>query len=343
MHNSLVSVIIVNWNGKDILDHCIASVYDQAYKNIEVIIVDNNSTDESITGVKKKYKGLHIIYNKENKGFAEGNNIGLAYAKGKYILLLNNDALLTKACLPTLISKMEKNKNIGVLQPKIIYKGSPFYKDGSINSIGSFLTITGFPYHIGYGKNPMKKLYNKEMEIYTAFGACMVIRHSIIQEVGLFDADFFAYFEESDFCHRVWLYGSRVVYTPTAVVYHRGGVSARIYGQEKVIFHAFKNRICSFLKNFELLTLIQILPLHLFMCEVYAVVNLIRLQLPLFWSVQRSIFWNIAHILQTYDKRSYIQTKIRRNSDNAIAKILFHNPRLSYYLYFSKGLEYYKD
>lgn len=343
MKSPLVSIIVVNWNGEAVIADCLSSLDSQTYKNIEIILVDNNSRDGSVQLVKDSFPNVQIIINATNKGFAEGNNIGAEVVKGAYVLLLNNDAFVEKHCIEVLVRKMEDDETIGVIQPKILYKGSPFYPDGVINSIGSYLTITGFPYHIGYGKKSSLAFYNKESEIYTAFGACMMIKRSVIDEIGLFDEDYFAYFEESDFCHRVLLSGYKVMYTPSATAYHRGGVSARKYGLEGVIFHAFKNRICTYIKNLEFFSLLFILPLHLIMCEVYAFVNLLFFRFSLFIAVEKAILWNILHIKKTLKKRNIIQTKFRKVSDKRIFQHVMKNPRASYYLYFSKGLQYYND
>ncbi|MDO8658524.1 MAG: glycosyltransferase family 2 protein [Candidatus Levybacteria bacterium] len=341
MNKPLVSIIIVNWNGENVIGECLSSLFAQNYKNIEVIVVDNNSFDSS-KKIIKKFEKVKFIENEKNKGFAAGNNIGFKKASGKYILLLNNDTEVSKEFLDPLVRVLEENENIVVVQPKILFKKSHFYTDGRINSIGSFFTSSGILYHIGYGKLDMP-VYNKSFKIFTAHGSCMLLRKNHAQKIGLFDPDFFAYFEETDFCLRVWLSGGEIIYIPDSIVYHKGGVSARKYGNKQVIFHSFKNRICCYLKNFETLTLLRILPVQILLCEFQAFLYLLFGNINGFFSVQKAFMWNIRNFNDTLNKRKIVQQTIRKVKDKTFLKEVEKNPRILYYLYFLKGLEYYKD
>ncbi len=140
----LVSIVIVNWNGESVLSDCLSSVFEQAYSNIEVIVVDNNSQDNSKALIRKKFKKVILIENEKNLGFAGGNNCAYRVAKGRYLLLLNSDTICTKQFLVTLVNLMERQKNVAVVQPKILYQDNPGYKKNSINAIGAFFTYTGF-------------------------------------------------------------------------------------------------------------------------------------------------------------------------------------------------------
>lgn len=343
MNKPFVSIIIVNWNGEDVIGECLSSLFQQDYKNIEVIVLDNDSKDRSKDIIKKKFKNVKLIESDKNLGFAEGNNVAVKQAKGEYILLLNSDATVTGNLLTILINQLNKDKKIGIIQPKILYKSNSLHKDGVINSIGAFFTNTGFLYYVGYGKKANIPLYDNEREIFSAYGACMLIRKKVIEEVGLFDSDFFLYFEETDFCIRVWLAGWKIVYTPWSVVYHMGGVSARKFGKDKVFFHSFKNRICCYLKNFEIKTLIKLMPLHLTICECTAIAYLFLGRLNLFFAIQKAMFWNIINLYKTFKKRDMIQRQIRKVRDVNFLSKVGKSPRLSYYIYLFKGLEYYKD
>lgn len=343
MRKPLVSVVIVNWNGEAVIQGCLTSLLSQDYHNIEIIILDNNSGDRSREIVKKNFKKVKLIESRRNLGFAQGNNVACEKAKGKYVLLLNNDTMVTKSFLNHLVAILEKDEDIGVVQPKILYRGNPFYKDGTINSIGAFFTPTGFLYYPGYGKDTKLPIYNKESEIFSAYGACMLLRKNVIKKIGLFDPDFFVYFEETDFCLHVWTAGLKVAYTPKAVVYHIGGVSARKFGTENIFFHSFKNRIASYIKNLEMVTLIKVIPLHLFLCESTAMIYLLSGKIHLFLAIQKAIFWNIVNFRKILQKRNKIQKEIREVKDAAFLSRVNRSPRLSYYLYLLKGLEYYED
>ena len=194
VRSPLVSIIVVNWNGGQILQRCLESIRLLTYPNYELIIVDNGSSD----GTQK----LAQIRNTQNQGFSQANNQGVAHAKGKYILLLNNDTIVSSGCLSILVDRIEKDRSLGVIQPKIYLMDNPTHLD----SVGSFLTITGFLQHWGYLQADGPQ-FNHEREIFSAKGACMLIKKTVIEKVGLFDPDFGSYFEESDFCWRGWLGG----------------------------------------------------------------------------------------------------------------------------------------
>lgn len=333
MKKPLVSIIIVNWNGAELLYNCLSNILKQDYKNIEVIVVDNKSVDNS-EAIIKKFKQVILIKSNTNLGFAGGNNLGVKSANGKYILLLNTDTTVSKDFLLNLVATMENNAGVGVLQPKVLFENK------TINSIGAYLINTGFLYYPGYGKKSTGKEYLKKREVYSAYGACMLIRKQIIDEIGLFDDDYFMYFEETDFCIKVWLSGSTVICDPAVSILHKGGVSSNKFGLERIYFHSFKNRICTYLKTMEVVSLIQILPLHIAICIGLSFIYLVTGKLSYFFAIQKAIFWNIWHIPATYNKRRII---IRRVREKDYIATISKTPRLSYYLYLFKGLQYYKD
>src|SRR3989344_3605371 len=206
MKKDLVSVIIINWNGLEHLQKCLPSLYGQNYKKIEVIVVDNGSIDDSVSWLNKKYPKVKIVKNKENKGFAEANNQGYEITTGEYILFLNNYTKVTKTFLTELLKVLKSNDLIGGVQSKLLLMDSPTRLD----SVGSYLTNTGFLYHLGVYAEDSKK-YSKQLEVYSAKGACMLLKREVLKKVEvegeIFDSRYFAYFEETDMCHRVWLAG----------------------------------------------------------------------------------------------------------------------------------------
>lgn len=338
-----MSVIIVNWNGIDVIGQCLSSLKKQNYKNIEIIVVDNDSQDGSKELVSKKYKDIKLVNNKKNEGYAGGNNIGVKFAMGEYILLFNSDAIMTPNAILHLVRYLNQNPHVGVVQPKIIYKGNSEYKDGVLNSIGCYFTNTGFLYYPGYGKDASLKKYNVESAIFSAYGACMLIRHSLIKQIGLFDDDFFVYFEESDFCIRAWLSGSEVWYTPSAEVYHLGGVSSRKFGSAKVSYHSYKNRIACYIKNMEIINLLKILVLLIPLTEIASILFLLTGKFDYFLAIQKAVFWNVLNLKNNLSKRTYINNKIRKVPDTSFLFQTTGNVRFSYFYYLFTGLQYYKD
>ncbi len=327
----LVSVIIVNWNGREHLKVCLPSLYNQSYKKIEVIVVDNGSSDGSVAWLKRDYPKVRIIENKRNMGFAEGNNIGFRKAKGDFILFLNNDTKVTKSFLTELVRALKSNDGIGGVQSKILLMDSP----KQLDSVGSYLTNTGFLYHVGvYEKDSSK--YNKEINIYSAKGACMMFRRNVLEEIlvdgEIFDKKYFLYFEETDMCHRVWLAGYRIIYVPRSVIYHKFGASSIKLLKPFVEYHSYKNRINSYIKNLGFAKLIEILLVHLLICEALSLFFILRGKFEIFKSIQKAIFWNILNIKSTLEKRYRVQLKIRKVKDDIIFPRIMKNPNVRFYM-----------
>ncbi len=335
----LISIIIVNWNGLKWLSDCFRTIYEQDHGRFEIIFVDNASKDKSVAWVKEHYPKTKILVNKKNLGFADANNVGYRKAKGKYVLFLNNDTRVTKTFLSELVDVLERDKTIGGVQSKMLLMDHPDTHD----SVGAFLTPTGFLYHYGFGRKDISK-YNKEIELFTAKGACMMFRKDVLDAVAIcgdiFDPDYFAYFEESDLCHRVWLTGYRIVYAYRSVIYHKMGATSSSMNNAFIQYHSFKNRIRTYIKNFGIVHLMLILPVHLLLCEGFSAYSLIKGQFQLFFAIQKAFWWNIVHLGKTIQLRHIVQTKIRKTSDNDLARKIVYKPSLSYYVGLVRGRIY---
>lgn len=343
-NNPLISIIIINWNGKHFLDPCFSTLFKQSYKNIEVILVDNASKDGSVQFVRKNYPQVKIVINKENLGFAEANNIGYKKATGEYVLFLNNDTKVTKDFLKILVDVLVKDtkKQIGGVQSKLLLMDTP----EKLDSVGAFMTPTGFLYHYGIAKKDGPK-YNRRIDVYSAKGACMMIRREVLEktlvENEIFDSKYFAYFEETDLCHRIWLAGYKLIFIPESVIYHKMGGTSNKMNNSFVQFHSFKNRINSYIKNFGTGYLWTILPLHLLFCEAFAFFALLKLNTNITVCIQKAIWWNIKNMSQTLKKRRYIQHQIRARQDRTFKKAIMRPVRLSYYYYILFDLGKYED
>ena len=349
LEKKLVSIIIVNWNGLDYIKKCLCSLKAVAYPNYEIIVVDNGSADGSVNFIQDSYPHVNIIRNDINLGFAEANNIGYAQVKGEYVLLLNNDTECKEDFLDILVDVIERENNIGCVQPRIMQMDKPEYLD----SVGSYMLPTGFLYHLGFCKEYDEALYGQLKEIYSAKGACMLLKKKVLSETGLFDKDYFAYFEETDLCHRVWLAGYRILYIPEAVIYHKMAATMEKMNYGFISYHSFKNRINSYLKNLGWLELVKILPFHLLICEVGALFafmitlfnRFLKIKgLPFWWeiinaSIQKAIWWNIVNIKTTLLKRRNVQTRIRKLPDTVIMKKIKSDLRVVYHFCLFLGLD----
>lgn len=335
---NLISVIIVNWNGKKWLKKCLDSLASQSYKNFEVIFVDNASSDDSVEFIKTNYPWVKIAQNDKNDGFAKGNNIGFKNAKGDYVVLLNNDTWVENNFLEEFIKAFREIKSLGCAQSKIVSMNEP----GKLDSCGSFWTSSSFLYHYGYGKDSSLDIYNQSMPIFSAKGASMMIDRRVIEKIGLFDDDFWSYYEETDFCHRVWLAGYECWYYPKAICYHAQGGTSAIFDNSYIQFHNFKNKLLSFLKNFEAKSLVKLIPFFIFFNFALSVFWLLQGKFSHFLSIYKSIWWNLVHVKKTLEKRKAIQLmRVRRDKD--IAKKVTKNPNAKYYYYLFFGLEKYQD
>lgn len=323
--NPLVSIIIVNWNGLGILKDCLSTLVRVNYKDLEIIVVDNGSVDGSIEFLEEfKFRGEEIILikNSNNLGFAIANNQGFEKAKGAYILLLNNDTKVEPNFLSLLVKKLESEPQVGVIQPKIFIMDKKDYLD----NVGSYLTRLGFLQHVGFMEKD-SSIYNTERIIFSAKGACMLIKREVIEKVGLFDCDFGSYFEESDFCWRVWLAGWKVMFYPEAKIYHKVGFSSKRQNQIFVNYHSNKNRICTLIKNLNITNLFLIVSAHLLINLGLSLFYLIKLQLAKSWMIWKAILWNIWFLPKTLIKRSQVQ-KLRRVSDEFLFQDILKNINL---------------
>ncbi len=330
MKNPLVSIVILNWNGKNHLTRCLGSLSKMSYKPVEVIVVDNHSSDGSQAVVRNKFSWVRLIENKENLGYSGGNNVGIRASRGRYIFILNNDTEVDKNFLEPLVSVCEADTAIGCIQPKLLYASNHHL----LNAVGSYLTSTGFLYHYGYRKSQSRLQYNRRIPIYSAKGAAMLLRKEALARVGLFDEDFFIYFEETDLCHRLWLAGYTVVYEPTSVVYHHEAVDTHRQMQEFTITYlSFRNRIASFLINLEWFQIVKILPVLLSIYVLLVVYYLVRLRPTLAWAIVSAIGWNIRNLGKTLKKRKYVQSTIRKRSDKDLFRSIKCDPPVVYYYY----------
>jgi len=338
----LVSVVIVNYNGKKYLKECLQSLKNAEYKNIEILLVDNGSSDDSLVYVRRYFPLVIIIELKENVGFAGGNNIGMKMAKGKYVLMLNNDTKADKNFIDELVNVFEHDVSVGAAQSKLLMMDDPTLLD----SVGAFQTPIGFLYHYGYAKKNTAK-YDKQITLYTAKGACMMIRNDVLQKIlidgDVFDSRYFAYFEETDLCHRIWLAGYRVVFVPTSVVLHKMGATSQQMDNAFVQFHSFKNRIHSYVKNYSLVSLLFMLPIHLAVCMFYFFYMMVTKKKTVAIAIAKAIGWNIINVIDTLRKRKIVQRIIRKRDDRAFFPTIVKYPPLRYYSLLTSSLQNFTD
>ncbi|MCX5842556.1 MAG: glycosyltransferase [Deltaproteobacteria bacterium] len=245
--NELVSVIILNWNGQAYIKGCLDSVLSQDYGNVEIIVVDNASEDESADMVRKSYRDVMLIQNQSNLGFSVGNNIGIQRARGDFILILNNDTELDRGCITAMKRSIDRDARYGSSASKIYLKDSP----GTVDAAGIVVFPDGLS--IGRGRFEPGFLYENEEDVFFSSGCCALYRREMLEDVKIFgeyyDEDFFAYAEDTDLGWRARLRGWKCVYAPTAAVYHARSASSGNYSPMKA-FLVERNRMWLEVKNF---------------------------------------------------------------------------------------------
>jgi GT2 family glycosyltransferase len=221
-----LSIIIVNWNTKDLLVQCLESVY-QTIKEIEmeVIVVDNGSTDGSIAAAAERFPEVKFIQNQMNLGFARANNQAFSLSRGRYLLLLNPDTIVKNGATEGLISFMDAHPEAGVAGPQLL--NSDGSKQNSIANFPSLATEL-------FNKSLLRRLfpkrfpgkerdYTEPLEVDSVIGACMIVRREVIEPVGLLDEDYFLFLEETDWCYRIKRAGWKIYHLPQVEISHFQG------------------------------------------------------------------------------------------------------------------------
>ena len=230
-----VTVIIPNYNGRHFLEECFDSLKIQNIP-LKVIVIDNASEDESAKYIRDNYPDLTIIQNKKNIGFAAAVNQGIRASKTDYVFLLNNDTELEENCISNLVRCIETDENIFAVSSKMIQ----FENRDLMDDAGDAYTILGWTKKVGNGRSP--DLYNEEREVFSACAGAAIYRRNILNEIGHFDENFFAYLEDVDISYRARIHGYKSIYCPEAVVYHHGsGTSGSKHNAFKVKISARNN------------------------------------------------------------------------------------------------------
>tara|TARA_R100000935_G_scaffold1439_1_gene4584 strand:- start:140678 stop:141673 length:996 start_codon:yes stop_codon:yes gene_type:complete len=243
------AVVILNWNGKALLEQFLPSVV-QYSKGATVYVADNASTDDSISFVSRAFPSVKIIRNTENGGYAKGYNDALALLTEDIFVLLNSDVEVTEHWLEPILSEFKKDDQLVAAQPKILD-----YKDKSkfeyAGAAGGFIDALGYPYCRGRIFSTIEEdagQYDDIRPIFWATGACLFITSHAFKQVNGFDEDFFAHQEEIDLCWRLQSLGGTIKYIGASKVYHVGGATLGAANPQKT-FYNFRNTLLALVKN----------------------------------------------------------------------------------------------
>jgi len=247
-----VAVVILNWNGRKFLEDFLPSVLKNIPVYAEIIIADNDSTDDSLSFLQQNYPQIRIVQNLENGGYAKGYNEALEKIEAEYYILLNSDIEVSEKWIEPIIEFMDLNSKVAACQPKILsfHQRTHFEYAGAG---GGFIDKYGYPFCRGRIFQEIEKdegQYNDIKEVFWASGACMFVRSSVFHELEGLDNDFFAHMEEIDFCWRAKNNGYKIYYHPKSIVYHVGGGTLP-KGNPRKTYLNFRNNFYLLYKNVE--------------------------------------------------------------------------------------------
>lgn len=219
-----VSVVTVTYNCQDFIKDYLTSVLKNLLQDREIIIVDNNSTDNTVKILEKYGKQIKLIKSNKNLGFSGGNNFGVKEAKGEYLFFLNPDTKMGKSVLEELVKFYEKTPQVGIVGPKLVMANGR--TQASVKNLPSWWN--GFKEFVLGEKNAYSEYVpagNKPVEVESIYGAAMLIKKDLFERVGEFDEKFFLYYEDTDLCRRVKNAGKKIYYTPLVEITHLVGAA----------------------------------------------------------------------------------------------------------------------
>jgi GT2 family glycosyltransferase len=252
-----ISICIVNYRAKDLLNECLASIYEHTCLSYEVIVVDNGSRDGTIEMLEQEFPEVIRIENDNNMGFTLPMNQALKSGSGRYLLLLNPDTLILPHALDRLVEFMDSHPDVGICGPKVLNSDGSLQKQCRRGESTPWAVIT---YFVGLADRfPDSKLFGQYLMSYIdenqrhpvagVAGSCMLIRKKVIDQIGYLDERFFAYQEDADYCYRAHRAGWQVYYVPEAEIIHYGGLGGSRVHPYRSIFEWHRSYFLYYRKN----------------------------------------------------------------------------------------------
>ena len=328
-----VSVIISNYNGVklNLLEESLSAIFKNNYPNLEVILVDNASYDDSVKVAREKFSKLKIVQNPVNM-YSQGLNLGIKSSSGDYLAFFNNDVVVKNDYFQKLINFLEKEPNIALVQGKLI----SYYDHQIIDSAGETMDSFGTPITIGAGMGA--KHFNKQTEVLSVSGSCNILRKSAVESIGYFDKDYGIGYEDLDLALRAWMVGFKVVYYPYVYAFHkRGATDLSPMVRIKVRWHFNKNRIVTLIKNYPVLFLIRNLPVTIFIYFAAGIWEIIiKRHFKLGLTRFSALIWVFLHLPLILKKRREIQLNARSSGKKIILKLIHDKAIMSSFSSFLK-------
>lgn len=331
-----LSVIIPTYNAKEYLKKCIESIIKSNFKNFEIIVVDNASTDNTASELKhffSKYQDrITIICLDRNYGPAKARNQGVKFAKGKYLGFLDSDTVVEKNWADKSL-KLFGNNKVGAVQCKLLSM-----KDRrKFDYAGEYLGSLGFLVSVSRHGETDTGQYDNVHRILAAKSAGMFVKKDVFEKIGGFDEDYFIFLEETDLGWRIWLSGYEVIFCPDSVVYHYFSATKDIvdknFNNFLVRFHGTKNYILTLYKNLSLRYLIKILPGHIVLWICLSGYLFFTGKFNSSLNIMKGIVWNAKNFRKNYNKRKWVQKNRVLSDDQLFAGYgLLKESSIGYYL-----------
>tara|TARA_B100000029_G_scaffold512711_1_gene610136 strand:- start:79 stop:1131 length:1053 start_codon:yes stop_codon:yes gene_type:complete len=316
-----LSIIIPHHNNYSIIKACLESLLGANIENSEIIVVDNNSADDSLMHLKKNFSdSIIIIENSDNTGYAGGCNLGAKKARGELLLFLNNDTTHDKNFIKPLIKKIESNQNIACVQPKIKNLKNKNYFDYA-GASGGFIDYLVFPFCRGRIFNTIeidKEQYNDAIKVFWTSGTAFITQSKIFKMIGGFDQKLFAHMEEIDYCWRCYLAGYENWVCPESIIYHKGAETLKYDSPYKTYLN-HRNSMILLLTNYNISRTILTFPLRFILEIISSFYDLCRFKFSHFIAHYKSILYLLFN-LNYLIKRRKNNSRIRNVTDYNIFK-----------------------
>ncbi|MDR2972160.1 MAG: glycosyltransferase family 2 protein [Bacteroidales bacterium] len=306
-----LAIVILNWNGQKFLAEFLPFLIQFKPAYSEIIVADNASTDNSINLIKTNFPSVKIIQNKENGGFSKGYNDALTQIEAEYYCLLNSDVEVTENWADPIISILDNNPKVAVVQPKLLsYSNRDQFEYAGAS--GGFIDYLGYPFCRGRFFESLEndeKQYDDAMEVFWATGAALFVRSSVYHSLNGLDEDFFAHMEEIDFCWRVKNSGYKIMVEPKSVVYHVGGGTLPKNSSIKTYLN-FRNNLFLLLKNLPKTKLLPVFLLRFPLDHIAALFFFVQGHWRDTWAVYRAQLSFLRQFRKIKQKRNIINDNI---------------------------------
>lgn len=322
-----VSILILSYNGADLLGPCLESLRGLAYPDYEIVVIDNGSTDDT-PRILAQHPAVRTVRTEKNLGSSGGYNFGLPAATGEFVLMMNNDMIANPLFVSALSSYLVEHPEVGIVQGKMVLPRS----GGTLEVCGAFMTCFGLLYNYGYFK-PDGPKYEQSQAVFCGKGACLMFRREVVEAAGgyYFNPEFHCYYEETDLCHRAWLAGYETHFVASPAIQHLSGVTVARSEKAGFAIHYFlRNMIYSLLTILEWPWILRLMPIFistlLFSMTAYFLTGQ-RSMAAAHWN---ALAYNLRHWKKIRARRTQLRA-IRKKSDGEIFAKVLRTPRLEYF------------